>query len=287
MKTHWLANQKKCFAIGLGLSKKVQSSKFKVQNGLIYKPSPDSLIWRSLISNKFKLPLIILILNSPQGSIFSLVPPSIAAPEKEINIRVIVNSNEDGEIRLDDKLTLREAILLVNGTISQERLSKEEKAQVNQADERSVIEFNLPPQKTAIALQSELPPLTSPGLAIDGTTQPGYNAALNKRSIPAPIVAITPASDKEILRGLTIVADEITIRGLSIYGFASRHRSTASTPPADIFISHSVPLNADTEAANSSDAPPKGVEIEANWLGMPPNGDRPPNPSTFGVSVFN
>jgi hypothetical protein len=221
------------------------------------------------------------------GLTFFPLLPLTAAPEGERNIRVIVNSNEDGEIRPDDKLTLREAILLVNGTISQELLSQEEKAQVSQADGRSFIEFNLPSQQTAIALQTELPPLTSVGLAIDGTTQPGYNNALKARSIPAPIVVITPAKDKEILRGLTIVADRITIRGLSVYGFASLHRSTASTPPADIFISNTaLPPDAD-EAANNSNVPPKGVVIESNWIGIPPSGNPPSSSSTFGVSVFN
>ncbi|MBN3926174.1 MAG: right-handed parallel beta-helix repeat-containing protein [Nostoc sp. NMS4] len=99
-------------------------------------------------------------------------------------------------------------------------------------------------------------------------------------SVPTPTVTITPAYNSVIFRGLTVAASNITIRGLSLYGFTSRHGDTASLPPADIFIS---PIDI-------KQPPPTNVVIENNWLGISPNiiiETRPPSNSAFGVSVFN
>jgi hypothetical protein len=92
---------------------------------------------------------------------------------------VVVNSNSDGNIQADEQLTLREAIALVNGTLTVEQLSTGEKALVQpQSGGGSRIEFNLPTGATTIQLQQQLPDLSSPGLVIDGSTQPGYDALL-------------------------------------------------------------------------------------------------------------
>ncbi|WP_421659149.1 OmpA family protein [Leptothermofonsia sp. ETS-13] len=246
--------------------------------------------------------------------------PALAQPQP---LRAIVNSNQDGPAQADDILTLREAILLMNGTLPLTNLSAAEQAQVSQlpTDSSSRIDFNLPAGETTIRLLEVLPAITRPQLVIDGTTQPGYNSkpVINERPIPMPIVAITPAPGKEVFRGLTITADFVTIRGFSLYGFtssqgeyfsgfASGYGSTQSTPPADIFISHRFPppdTRKQQPPANfspyySDDLPPRQVVIENNWLGMAPmqaTGDgqqaidtlpTPPNSrSAFGVSVFN
>ncbi|MUG91963.1 OmpA family protein [Scytonema sp. UIC 10036] len=233
---------------------------------------------------------------------FWLILPELAVgqlPSSPSSLQVIVNSHEDGAIQPDDKLTLREAIELVNGNLQVQQLSQSEKAQVQPSQGNARIEFNLPESETTIKLQQELPPLATPGLVVDGTTQSGYNAsrsATAEIAIPIAIVAIAPASDKNILRGLTVVADGVQIRGLSIYGFrSSAQGATLTTPPADIFISHRLPPpnTKQQQPPNShfpfggKDVPPKGVVIENNWLGITPDEKMPEKTSSFGVYVFN
>lgn len=224
--------------------------------------------------------------------------PLVALAQTPPALRVVVNSNQDGPVNSDGGLTLREAIALVNGGLSLNQLSDAEKAQVTPlATGGSLIEFNLPSGQTAIRLTSVLPDLAVAGLTIDGTSQPGYTGrpVINELATPAPVVEITPAAGAEVFRGLTVVADGVTIRGLSLYGFASQHRVTASTPPADIFIAHRLPppdVNKQQPPANffpyySDDRPPQNVVIEGNWLGIRPDQSMPEATSAFGVSVFN
>ncbi|MEM1242400.1 MAG: right-handed parallel beta-helix repeat-containing protein, partial [Cyanobacteria bacterium P01_H01_bin.26] len=210
----------------------------------------------------------------------------------------MVNSPQDGPITPDDQLTLREAIAITNGTITSADLSVAEQQQVAPSPSNSVIAFDLPAGSTTIELQSLLPVLAQPGLIIDGTTQPGYDATKSATAeilVAIPVVEITVADDAEVFRGLTIVADDITIRGLSLYGFTSKHRATESTPPADIFIAHELPppdiSQQYTPASNFSfsdeNHPPQGIVIEQNWIGIPTDDTIPKQPSAFGVSVFN
>ena len=235
----------------------------------------------------------------------TLALPAKIPPQPQ-NFTLLVNSNQDG-INKDEVLTLREAIEIVNGKLDINKLSPGEKSQIKTlaGATNSRIEFNLPPGQTTIYLQEILPALASPGLVIDGTTQPGYDARKSPTTaiaIPQPIIAIAPASDLQILRGLTIVADGVTVRGLSIYGFKQFKPSlvepkgvTLLTPPADIFIAHKSPppeINLEESPNNTfpfyeKDVPPKDVVIEMNWLGMPPTGEMPEKNSAFGVSVFN
>jgi outer membrane protein OmpA-like peptidoglycan-associated protein len=241
-----------------------------------------------------------LIFNCPL-LIGLTIPTIVSAQTKAAHLSVIVNSNQDGPIQADSSLTLREAIALVNGQLSVDRLSEPEKAQVKalSADVPSRIEFNLPPNQTIIRLTDSLPDLDSPGLVVDGTTQPGYDAsksATAEIAIPIPVVEIAPATNREILRGLTIVADGITVRGLSIYGFGEVPQvPTLSTPPADIFIAHRQPPPdvSRQQPPNSSfpfsdkDVPPRNIVIENNWLGITSSEKVPDKLSAFGVSVFN
>jgi len=226
-------------------------------------------------------------------------PPALA----QSALRVTVNSPQDGTIQPDDQLTLREAISLVNGSLPLEKLSPQERSLVAPSDTPR-IEFNLPTGNTTIRLVEELPALVAAGLVIDGSSQPGYrtDSVMNEIPLPLPLVTITPVADKEVFRGLTIVGDRITIRGLSLYGFTNSHGNTASTPPADIFIAHRFPppdIRKQHTPANFSpfyadDRPPQDVVIENNWLGIPPGAVTqdgvPPPPairSAFGVSVFH
>ncbi|ARV63333.1 cell envelope biogenesis protein OmpA [Nostocales cyanobacterium HT-58-2] len=230
------------------------------------------------------------------------------------SLRVVVNSNQDGDVKADEQLTLREAIAIVNGELPVEKLSSAEKAQVQPTTGGARIEFNLPAGATTIQLQKILPDLASPGLVVDGTTQPGYDASTSATAeiaIPIPVVAIAPAPNTEIFRGLTVVADGVTIRGLNLYGFnASPIKQqlgnlliydgvpkpvTLTTPPGDIVISHRFPPPNtkkqqppnDDFPFYDKDVPPKNVVIENNWLGLTVEEKVPENTSAFGIYVFN
>lgn len=118
------------------------------------------------------------------------------------------------------------------------------------ANEPARIAFHLPLNQTTIRLVDVLPALARPGLVVDGTTQPGYDAsksATAEIAIGVPVVEITSAPNKKVFRGLTVVADGVTIRGLSLYGFTGPAGSTLTTPPADIFIAHRNPPPSTTE----------------------------------------
>ncbi|MEM9161480.1 MAG: right-handed parallel beta-helix repeat-containing protein [Cyanobacteria bacterium P01_F01_bin.4] len=213
-------------------------------------------------------------------------------------VQIKVNSSQDGPMMPDDQLTLREAIAITNGTLTTTELSTAEQLQVTAGPGHAIIEFDLPADSTTIELQSVLPAITQPGLVIDGTTQSGYDATKSATAeilVAIPVVAITPADDADVFRGLTVVTDNVTIRGLSLYGFTSQHGVTESTPPADIFIAHELPPPDISQQWPPSsefsfydeDRPPQGIVIEQNWLGIPPEDTLPEKTSAFGVSVFN
>ena len=229
---------------------------------------------------------ILLLLTLSQPSLSQSIP----------FYKAIVTSNAD-EIKADNGLTFREAIALINGELKLENLSSAERSQVTPASEASTIGFNLPSGQTQIALKSELPSISIPGTTIDGTSQPGYDAtksATQEISIAIPVVELIPAANVDVLRGLTIISDRVTVRGLSIHGFSAAHKSTAMTPPADIFISHATPppsiekqkMPANFAPYYPDDVPPKNVIIENNWLGLSPIG-KTERPSAFGISVFH
>jgi outer membrane protein OmpA-like peptidoglycan-associated protein len=249
------------------------------------------------------------------GKLAQQANPVPAIPTPPPALRVVVNSNQDGNVQADNQLTLREAVELVNGTLKLEQLSAAEQAQVQPVTGGgSQIEFNLPTGATTIQLQKILPDLASANLTIDGTTQPGYDrtkSATAEVAIPVPVVAITTAANTEVFRGLTIVADGITVRGLSIYGFnASPVKQqlgnlliydgvpkpvTLTTPPGDIVVAHKFPppdIRKQKPPGNNlpfrdGDVPPKNVTIEDNWLGLMVDEKIPTETSAFGVYIFN
>lgn len=210
-----------------------------------------------------------------------------------------VTSPEDGPVTPDAGLTLREAIKLANGTLTPAELSAAEQAFVQPlpTGQGSRIGFDLPPGQATIGLVDLLPEIVAPELLIDGTTQAGYDAAAtyDPKFPSAPAVSLTVAEGSEVARGLTIAADGVTVRGLSLYGFRTSDRATQTTPPSDIFISSlAPPVDASPFSPDlglfrldQSEAAPRGVVIEQNWLGLPPDGEFPAVPSAFGVTVFN
>jgi hypothetical protein len=216
-----------------------------------------------------------------------------------LKYQITVNSDRDGDIQPDLELTLREAIAIANGSLTLEQLSNAERSQVKPSNQKgSQIGFSLPSDLTTILLRKALPDISSSYLVIDGTTQSGYDSQSSfaqELAIPKPIVAIAPADGVEIFRGLTIVADGVTIKGLSIYGFNAIESVPTVTPSADIFISHQAPPPDTTQQQQpakfspfyDSNRPPQGVILEANWLGINPAGKMPKQPSSFGIYLFN
>lgn len=290
---------------------------------------------RSLLPNKkifYVFPTSILFLPFGFANPFNggnlrtglVSPTAVFAQEQEFStpttpsapaVRVVVNSNEDGAVTADAQLTLREAIEVVNGTLTPQQLSSAEQAQVSPATTGgSSIEFNLPSGATTIELQTVLPDLAAPGLTIDGSTQPGYDAntsATAEIAIPIPLVTIKPATGQEVFRGLTVVADDITIRGLNMYGFNAEpikqqlgsaliydgkpEPATLTTPPGDIVIAHRLPppdISQQKPPARNfpfreRDVPPKNIVIENNWLGITQDERVPDRLSAFGIYAFN
>jgi len=244
---------------------------------------------------------------SPLPSILLLalgvLSPTVASAQGTA-FQITVNSNAD-IVQPDEGITLREAIALANGTLSYENLSAAEQQLVGgRKAVGTTIEFNLQPQQTTIELNSALPAIAVSDVAIDGTTQPGYNQAglePGQTDIPMPIVTLTPAPGKTIGQGLLIVGNNIVIRGLSLYGFwAPRTPENVETPPADLLISHPIPPE-DSEARppeNNWENPPQNITIEYNWLGTSPSlpsaGENtlsqyptPETRSAFGAYIFN
>lgn len=253
-------------------------------------PHPSSgmaITWASLTSFLAIAGLISTYQNAHAQTVRATTAP----------VQVTVNSPLDGEIKADEVVTLREAIAITNGVLNKGDLSEAERAQITPSKDHSRIDFDLPRDNTTIRLQALLPTVTNPGLLIDGTSQAGYALAEGDSSAPAPVVALTPAEDTEVFRGLTLAADKVHVRALSLYGFTSIHQTTATTPPADIFIAHrllpSKRLKEDNPQVtypydDERDLPPQGILIEESYLGITPQGTAPTGSrSAFGVSIYN
>jgi hypothetical protein len=253
------------------------------------------------------------------ASMISIGFTSSAKSQTIDSIRVVVNSNQDIVAR-DSVLTLREAILIVNGQLKIEDLSDLEKTMVFRSlmsDENykshaiSRIDFQLRTDQTTIRLRSVLPSITKTGLVIDGKNQinvansvAGFTVTATESGSPAeaPTIAIIP--DEKLLtaklenqdkndpfrhdlnRGLTITSSGVTVKNLAIAGFTTQHRSTSTEPPADIFITALPNLDARLETLET-DRVPQDITIENNWLGRLPQGPQTPMKSAFGVYIFN
>jgi parallel beta-helix repeat protein len=196
------------------------------------------------------------------------------------HLQLTVNSDRD-EIKPDQVLTLREAIELVNGNIKFNQLTQAERSQYQPMAGRGTrIVFKLPSGKQRIQLQSVLPAITRPGVTIEGKTT--GKATLDGLTLEVPEVEITPAPGIMIDRGLTIMADDVTVQGLSLFGFqVGLNQNTQNLPGADIFIGTKSYPELDERSA------PQNVVIENNFLGVNKNRLMPENTSDFGVYVFN
>ncbi len=196
-------------------------------------------------------------------------------------IKITVNSNRD-EIKADNDLTLREAIAIINGDLKQEQLSPAEQKQIQDItpNSRNHIEFQLSSGNQKIELKSALPNLVKDSVQIAGKTT--RKATLDGLTFETPEVEITPAPGVMIDRGLTLMADNITVKGLSLYGFqVGLNQSSQNLPGADIFIGTTTYPEIDERLS------PKNIVIENNFLGINKNRQMPDNTSDFGVYVFD
>jgi outer membrane protein OmpA-like peptidoglycan-associated protein len=236
--------------------------------------------------NNLMAHVLLTVLTVSGVAIFS--EQTVTAQANLQSYRVVVNSDRD-TINPDQQLTLREAIEIVNNTLTWDDLSPVEQKQVEVIKQpNSRIEFELP-APVKIELSETLPPLLSPGLVIDGTTHPDYDPkkiATVEIPIPIPVVSLTAAEGKNVFRGLTISGDRITVKGLSIYGFSQPNQPTDTTPGADIVIGSRLPVPENLSAL-LPDHPPQDVEIVDNWLGLPPDESISEIPSSFGIWLFD
>jgi outer membrane protein OmpA-like peptidoglycan-associated protein len=247
---------------------------------------------KNLNIKKFLLLLCWLSLGQlPFINAAQAAPKRIIAQANRVNLKIVVSSDRD-TIQSDNSLTLREAIAILNDDLKLDRLSTEERAQVRESipGEGSRIEFNLPAGSKRINLDRELPPIKVAGVTIDGTTQSGFvpKSKTNRAVVMAtPAIEITPAKDVQISRGISILADNVTVKGLSIYGFSLPTDATQDVPGGDIFISHSLPSSDGSGESGDRNLAPNNVTIEGNFLGVKPDKTIPSVASNFGVYVFN
>lgn len=193
------------------------------------------------------------------------------------NLKFTVNSDQD-EVKPDDFLTLREAIEVVNGTLNLGQLTAAERKQYVPGNGSTIV-FKLSGNQQ-IQLRSALPAITQQGVIIAGSTQ--GQATLDGLVFEIPEVEITPAPGVVIDRGLTLMADNITIRGLSLYGFqVGINPSSQNLPGADIFIGTKAYPEIDERLS------PRNIVIENNFLGVSKNRQMPNSTSDFGVYVFD
>lgn len=233
------------------------------------------------------IPKVLLTVLTVSGVAIS--GQAVTAQANLQSYRVLVNSDRD-TINPDQQLTLREAIEIVNNTLTWDDLSPVEQKQVEviKQPQASRIEFALA-APVKIELSETLPPLLSPGLVIDGTTHPDYDPqkiATVEIPIPIPVVSLTVAEGENVFRGLTVSGDRITVKGLSIYGFSQPNTPTDTTPGGDIVIGSRLPVTEDL-ADSLADHSPQNVEIVDNWLGLPVDESRGEIPSSFGVWLFD
>jgi outer membrane protein OmpA-like peptidoglycan-associated protein len=209
----------------------------------------------------------------------SALPAS--ALEYRAFMQITVNSSRD-EIKADNDLTLREAIAIINGDLKLEQLSLAERKQIQDITPNSSnrIEFQLPVGKQRIELKSALPNLIKGSVKIEGKTS--RKATLDGLTFETPEIEITPAAGVQIDRGLTLMADNITVKGLSLYGFqVGQNQSSQNLPGADIFVGTTTYPEIDERLA------PKNIVIENNFLGINKNRQMPDTTSDFGVYVFD
>ena len=167
---------------------------------------------------------------------------------------ITVNSTDDSNIR-DAVLTLREAILIANGTLNVPALTVAEQAQINNtvgtAADRDTIAFNIGAIGSQQLIQplSALPPISDP-VIVDGWSQggAGYNGL--------PLVELSGNLPGFGMVGLDITAGNSTVQGLAINTFYSAGIRLQTNGGNEILSNHI-----------ASDTASRGIRID----GVPDN----------------
>lgn len=198
--------------------------------------------------------------------LFCLFTPAVHAQEAVEKVeaetfQATVNSPQDGPIQPNAQLTLREAITVLNGTLPLASLSDAERRQFSPAP-TNTIRFDLPPDATTIALTAALPAIVRSNLTLDGRAATGETSEAE-----APRVTLTPAQGQQIPIGLAILGDRVTVRGLSLHGFAAASPRTAVSGNIVILSPRLSPQSLPLMGMVDLDHAPEGVVIEHNWLG--------------------
>ncbi|MEW6207232.1 MAG: FG-GAP-like repeat-containing protein [Acidobacteriota bacterium] len=158
---------------------------------------------------------------------------------------ITVNNPGDSNSR-DDALTLREAMLVSNGTLAKSSLTLAEQAQVNGTPATpglDEIRFNIGSGTQTITPTSFLPSITD-AVVIDGTTQPGFAGH--------PVIELNGTVVTSRVAGLFITAGNTVVRGLVINRFANPSRI-----PFGNFFMHQIFLGGGG-----------GNIIEGNFIGL-------------------
>lgn len=199
------------------------------------------------------------------------VPVRAEVPIRAANgqtYQITVNSPADGVITPDAQLTLREAIALTNGDIQLNDLSQAEQRQIQPQATHSTIRFQLP-KAEPIALQSLLPPLRQAGLVLDGQNQ----------------VSLIPASPDLLPRGLLIIADDITVQGLTLYGFHSNQQPDYPFVGSVVVTTGQMLYDLGRLTDIVQLEPPKNVRLIGNTFGIQSSNETKLT-SGFGVILY-
>ncbi|WP_160148376.1 right-handed parallel beta-helix repeat-containing protein [[Leptolyngbya] sp. PCC 7376] len=223
----------------------------------------------------------------------------------QLYYQVTVNSSLLDEIVPDEGLNLREAIAFLNEDIlwefpaNYDELTEEEKAEIHVlsdsektqietlvGEEGHVVQFDLPPEQTKIELTSLLPPIRTHRVEIDGFSQAQFDPETGE--FVRPIISLSPAIESIVPRGLAIAADDVTVHGLSIYGFNPLFPDLVfNTISAGLWVGkvHLLPHPDDlvTLPDEYETTIPQNVTLTSNWLGIMPDGKISDLRSAFGI----
>ncbi|NEO86481.1 MAG: hypothetical protein F6J87_19805 [Spirulina sp. SIO3F2] len=244
--------------------------------------------------------MVYSLLSQPPKSLLlavllTLLPTAAWGQAEPTAWQVTVNSNADTLDRNDGQVTLREALTFLNGDRPLEKFSPRERLQIVPKAGKSRIQFQLPPDQTTISLTQVLPEVQAPGVVIDGSSQMQRQVDEVGTETLIPLIALTPAPEAVVPQGLILVADEIQVKALSIYGFNQPHTATAGSIVANVVVAHpgappSASQGRDTPyyfPFRDSDRAPQNIMLMGNWIGQAPN--QPPETprSAHGIYILN
>ncbi len=211
--------------------------------------------------------------------------------DRQLLSTITVNTTAD-ETAADSTMSLREAIELSDGTLSVSALSTQEKAQVSGAvGSTNTIDFNIPttdPGHNAttgvwtIAVNSDLPVISTNAAVIDGYSQPGAAKNTLAQGDNAKL-AIALAAGGSF--GVRLAQSGSQLFGLDIENFAQS--GVLITAPGNVQVAGCfIGTDASGEVA-AGDGTGVAIDSSSNTIGGPGVGDRNviSGNSYYGVNV--